>query len=119
MIARLDRKNIESVSAFKVVQAKFIDLADLHAAQGKLRIVQAHLIHVMREPHDTRSLDDHCKTFEFLDAAIRQRATQLKDPHAEAFALRVDNQGAYTLEDLEKMTIIQMTEALFTGTGTE
>jgi len=119
MIAHLDRENIESVSAFKAVQAKFIELANLHAAQGKLRIVQAHLIHVMREPHDTRSLDDHCKTFEFLDAATRQRATELKDPHAEAFALRVDNQKAYTLEDLKGMTIVEMTEALFTGTGTE
>lgn len=118
-IANLDLQDPVSVHAFMAVQTKFAEFEDLQATQGKLRIVQAHLIHVMRNPHGSKSLGEHCKTFEFLNSATREKSRAQEDPNADTFALRLDNQKAFTLVELKEKSIVELTDMLFSGTGTE
>ncbi|NGX45113.1 MAG: hypothetical protein K940chlam2_00255 [Chlamydiae bacterium] len=112
-IGNLNRQDPESLEGFMAVKDKFADLEDQQALQGKLRITQSHLIHVMRNPRDPKSFGDHFRTFEFLSRATRESARTQGDPHADIFALRLDNQKAFTLVELKEKSIVELTETLF------
>ncbi len=105
--------------AYQAVQGKYTQLSELETGQCLLRIKLAYLIHLMRHPHETRQLNEQCRTYEFLSLEARDNARKQNDVDWNTFARRLDNSKVFTLEDLKGKNPVQLTRLLFSGTGTE